>query len=75
MACSPLLDGITDPLAVLRVAGDHPILLCSEPPQTFYPLAELGWVDYGEGRWRITEEGRRVMPEKEPAGPPEFFEL
>ena len=75
MPCSPLLKGITEPFDVLEVVGEHPILLHSEPPQTFYPLKELGWVEYGGGRWRITDEGRRAMPKKEPAGPPEFFDL
>lgn len=72
---SPLLKGITDPLEVLAVVRDHPILLSSETSYTFYPLRDLGWVEYAGGRWRITEEGRRAMPEKEPAGPVEFFEL
>lgn len=75
MACSPLLEGITDPAAILAVVRDHPILLCSEPPQTFRPLEALGWVEYGHGRWRITEEGRRETPEREPEEPPEFWEL
>ena len=79
MPCSPLLIGIIDPLEVLRVVRDHPILCCSEPPQAFYPLQKLGWVTYGGGRWRITEEGRVAAGEPEPAGGPttlmEFFEL
>lgn len=75
MACSPLLEGVDDPLTVLEVVRDHPILLCSEPPQTFYPLRELGWMEYAEGRWRITEEGREATPDPQPQAPPEFFEL
>jgi len=81
MPCSPLLIGITDPVEVLRVVRDHPILRYSEPPQAFYPLQERGWVTYGEGHWRITEEGRIAAGEPEPKsadGPAtltEFFEL
>jgi len=79
MACSPLLQGITDPLEVLRVVRDHPILCYSEPPQTFYPLRELGWADYLRGGWRITEEGRTAAGETKstptPPPPKEFFEL
>lgn len=79
MPCSPLLVGITDPVEVLRVVRDHPILCWSEPPQTFYPLQEQGWAEYGNGCWRITAEGRRAAAEADPPpGPPtltEFFEL
>jgi len=78
MACSPLLRGITDPLAVLRVVRDHPVLACSEPPQTFYPLREQGWAEYGDGRWRITPEGRAAAEGDVPSRPAslaDFFEL
>lgn len=79
MPCSPLLVGITDPLEVLRVVRDHPILQYSEPPQAFYPLRERGWVEYGGGRWRITDEGHGAAAEAdEPEGPAtltEFFDL
>jgi hypothetical protein len=73
--CSPLLQGVEDPAQVLAVVRDHPVLLCSEPPQTFYPLEKLGWVKYEGGRWRITNAGREAMPEPEPESPLEFFEL
>lgn len=78
MPCSPLLVGITDPAEVLAVLRDHPVLLYSEPPQTFRGLAERGWVEYGVGRWRITAEGRAAVPEVEEDPedrPPHFFEL
>jgi hypothetical protein len=61
MANSPHLEGITDPLEVLKVAVAHPILLCSEPPLTFYPLEELGWAIYRGGRWCITQEGMAML--------------
>jgi hypothetical protein len=73
--CSPLLQRTTGPLEVLAVVRDHPILLCSEPPQTFYPLKKLGFAEYRGGRWRITEAGREATPAPEPKGLPEFFEL
>jgi hypothetical protein len=79
MVCSPLLVGITEPLEVLRVVRDHPILCYSEPPQAFYPLQERGWVEYAGGHWRITEEGRAVAgvpsASDEPTTLTEFFEL
>ena len=66
MACSPLLDGISDPLQVLVVIAKHPILRHSEPPQTFYPLKEKGWIEYAEGHWRITEAGKSALPTEAP---------
>lgn len=66
MACSPLLDGISDPLEVLKVVAAHHILRYSEPPDTFYPLKEKGWVEYAGGHWRITDAGKEVLPETSP---------
>jgi hypothetical protein len=76
MGCSPLLEGVEEPLDVLEIVSEHPILLCSEPPQTFRKLYERGWVAYGDGRWRITDEGRSALDDIEvDDGPPRFFEL
>lgn len=76
MPCSPLLREISEPIEVLRVVRDHPILCCSEPPGTFRPLAELGWAVYVGGRWRITAEGEAQLgTEPTPAPPQEFFDL
>lgn len=81
MSCSPHLDGITDPLEVLRVVSQHHILRWSEPPTTFYPLAELGWVEYIGGGWGITDAGREALlesPSDEPSTEmslTEFFDL
>jgi hypothetical protein len=84
MACSPLLQGISNPVEVLRIVCDHPILCCSEPPSTFRPLEELGWAVYGNGRWRITEEGmaaaarpecEKVASQPEQVSLAEFFKL
>lgn len=61
VSCSPLLKGVTDPLAVLAIVSAHPILCWSEPSSTFYPLRDKGWVEYKEGHWRITKEGREVF--------------
>lgn len=69
MSCSPLLEGVTDPLEVLRVVSEHHILRFSEPSGTFYPLAELGWVTYRDGAWGITESGYRAL-EQEPDSKP-----
>lgn|GEM_PF-1927026 len=63
MSCSPLLDGVTDPLDVLRVIRNNPVLCYSES-SAFRPLEERGWAVYEDGRWQLTEEG------KEQAGPP-----
>lgn len=60
MPCSPLLKGVSDPLRVLQVIRDNPVLCYSEPPQTFYPLQEQGWVSYEGGRWHLTEEGTKA---------------
>lgn len=77
MSCSPLLRGVTDPLRVLMIVSEHPVLCCSEPPQTFRPLAERGWVVYQSGRWRITDVGYSALSEtdEEPQSLMEFFEL
>lgn len=78
MPCSPLLKDVTDPAEVLRIVAEHHILRYSEPPQTFYPLRELGWVEYQSGCWRITKEGYEAIPEKETSSSQtltEFFEL
>lgn len=69
MSCSPLLAGIDEPEAVLAVLGDHPVLGYSEPPQTWEPLARRGWAEYERGRWRITDEGRKVLGPRTRAGP------
>ena len=61
MSCSPLLTGISEPEAVLGVLRDHPVLGYSEPSQTWRELEERGWVEYEDGRWRITEEGRKIL--------------
>lgn len=66
MACSPLLDGINDPLEVLCVVAEHHILRYSEPSTTFYPLKEKGWVEYAGGHWRITDTGKAALPETTP---------
>jgi len=78
--CSPLFKGVTDPLQVLRIASDNPVLLCSEPSQIYYPLEEKGWTIYRSGRWCITDEGRKVLgenpaPPEEPKTLTEFFDL
>jgi hypothetical protein len=77
MSCSPLLKGLTDPVAILRVVGEHHILRYSEPPTTFYPLAELGWVEYKGGHWAITSEGQTALEEEvpQPTSLADFFEL
>jgi hypothetical protein len=76
MPCSPHLRGVDEPLEVLRIVHRHPVLLCSEPSRAFYPLRDKGWVVYGEGRWRITEEGRGALENSEDETDlPEFFEL
>jgi len=80
MPCSPLLKGIKTPRGVLGIIAKHHILRYSEPPQTFYPLQEKGWVVYESGCWRITDEGYKVLsetPEKpeEPQSVTEFFDL
>ena len=76
MPCSPLLQGIDDPKAVLRILTDHPILCFSEPSTTFYPLAELGWVEYKVGHWAITSAGRDALEQKkEPVSLADFFGL
>ena len=80
MPCSPLLKGITSPRGVLGIVAKHHILRYSEPPQTFYPLQEKGWVVYESGCWRITEEGYKVLSEipeepEEPQSLTEFFDL
>lgn len=76
MACSSLLKGVTDPLKLLRIVHETPVLCYSEPPQTFYPLQEKGWVEYRSGCWRITQEGYEAMPNKVPSQTlAEFFEL
>jgi len=66
MSCSPLLDGISDPVEVLRIVAEHHILRYSEPPQTFYPLKEKGWVEYAGGHWRITDAGKSALPNDAP---------
>ena len=79
MPCSPLLKGVTDPREILRIVHTTPILRYSEPPQTFYPLREKGWVEYDSGCWRITKEGYEAMPDKAVSPPSQtladFFEL
>jgi len=81
MACSPLLDGVTDPLQVLKVVAKHHILRYSEGPSTFYPLRDKGWVEYKGGCWSITKEGKAALPEQlpKPANPKlslsEFFSI
>lgn len=77
MACSPLLKGVDEPLRVLRIISKHHILRYSEPSSTFYPLQEKGWVAYGSGCWRITDEGYRALEEteEEPQSLTEFFKL
>jgi len=80
MPCSPLLKGIKSPRGVLGIIAKHHILRYSEPPQTFYPLQEKGWVVYESGCWRITEEGYKVLSEipeepEEPQSLTEFFDL
>ena len=71
MSCSPLLDGVSDPIEVLKVVAKYPVLRHSEPSSTFYPLRDKGWVEYKEGSWSITKEGKAALPEKlpEPAKP------
>jgi len=66
MACSPLLDGLTDPIEVLKVVAKHHVLRYSEPPAAFYPLQEKGWVEYKDGHWSITKEGKAALPEQLP---------
>jgi hypothetical protein len=82
MPCSPLLEGVTDPLEVLKVVDRNPILRWSEPPAAFYPLRDKGWVEYKEGSWSITKEGRALLTEPlaQPTANPklsltEFFNL
>ena len=78
MPCSPLLKGVKEPLEVLRIISEHPILRYSEPPQTFYPLEERGWTVYTSGCWRITDEGYKALankPDAEPLTLAEFFDL
>jgi len=66
MACSPLLDGISDPLEILAIVAKHHILRYSEPSTTFYPLEEKGWVEYAGGHWRITDVGKAALPTDAP---------
>lgn len=75
MSCSPLLDGVTDPLDVLRVIRDNPVLCYSESPSVFVPLQERGWAVYEEGRWQLTEEGKAKAgsPTPKAAKPPAFL--
>jgi len=68
-ACSPLLQGVTDPIQVLLVIAAHPILCWSESSFVFYPLQAEGWVEYGEGRWKITDKGREALGTAEPVEP------
>ena len=76
MPCSPLLDGVDDPVEVLRIVRRHPVLLCSEPLGTYADLRDRGWVGYEAGRWRITCEGEQVLDDNpEDDTPPNFFEL
>lgn len=69
MPCSPLLKGVTDPLEILRIVHTTPILRYSEPPQTFYPLQEKGWVEYDSGCWRITKGMRYCRTNRLPLLP------
>jgi len=57
---------VTDPVGILRVVLDHPVLLCSETSFVFYPLRDLGYVEYGKGRWHVTDAGRQAAGEWEP---------
>jgi hypothetical protein len=68
-ACSPLLQGVTDPTQVLLVVAAYPILCYSESSFVFYPLREKGWVEYVGGRWAITDTGREVLATAEPKEP------
>jgi hypothetical protein len=79
-----LLNGVSDPLKVLKIVWEHRILCWSEPPNTFRPLEQLGWVVYREGAWRITDEGKKaalaavaetVEVEDTPTSIAEFFGL
>jgi hypothetical protein len=60
-ACSPLLRGVVDPLDILRVVTKHPVLCHSESSFVFYPLQDLGWVEYAGGRWQITKAGTEAL--------------
>ena len=75
MACSPLLDGITDPVGILRVVSEHHVLRYSEPSITFLPLAERRWMEYKSGAWHITKTGQKALREEEPepVGLTDFF--
>ena len=76
MACSPLLKGVTDPEKILRIVAEHHILRYSETSFVFYPLRDLGWMEYKEGHWHITSEGRSVLskePEDKPVSVTEFL--
>lgn len=79
MPCSPLLQGLSEPLQVLRVLSQHYLLQYSEPPHTFKPLKKNGWVIYESGCWRITDEGYKVLDSsptaEEPQSLTEFFGL
>jgi len=77
MACSPLLRNVDDPEKMLQVVSKTPVLLCSEPAETFKPLKELGWVTYQGGSWCITDRGRDRLSETtdEPQSISEFFNL
>jgi len=66
MPCSPLLVDVEDSVEVLRIIRANPILCCSEPSQTFYPLEARGWVTYREGRWWLTEEGLHASESENP---------
>lgn len=75
MSCSPLLDGITDPVGILQVVSEHPVLQWSEPSTTFLPLAERSWMEYKRGAWVITETGQKALRDETPKAIPltDFF--
>ena len=76
MSCSPLLDGVDDPVELLRIVHKHPVLLCSESFFTYVELKDRGWIGYEAGCWRITPEGETFLEDNpEEDVPPNFFEL